>query len=252
MLATFPDIGHVYVLIRGKRNVSFNDRLNKLRKEPIFTKYKRVNVSNMSKVIGIEGHLGNNGLQISEQDRCTLSEKVNVVFHVAATVRFNEPLDIAMKNIFIGTKSILSLANDMRHLSSFVYVSTAYSNCHKSTADEIVYDMKTDGDSVLSLYENHSKEEVEKMVWEKYFDGRPNTYTFAKGLTENYIRKYYSHLPVTIARPSVIAGALIEPERGYCDSPSACSYGIIYQGEDLTQEPSINDIKDNPIFSLGE
>ncbi|XP_037033538.1 putative fatty acyl-CoA reductase CG5065 [Bradysia coprophila] len=230
ILASFPDVGHVYVLIRGKKNQTFSDRLQKLCSEPIFTKYKRVDAKNLSKIVGIEGHFGDHGLNISEKDRKTLTEQVNIIFHVAATVRFEERLDIPMKSIFIGTKSMLSLANDLKQLSSFVYVSTAYSNSNLLMPDEKVYDMKTDGDTILSLYEHNTKEDVDKIVREKYFDGRPNTYCFTKAITEQYIQKYYRHLPVTIARPSAVAGALYEPEPGYCDSPGAISFGIIYQG----------------------
>ncbi|XP_037031607.1 fatty acyl-CoA reductase 1-like [Bradysia coprophila] len=125
---------------------------------------------------------------------------------------------------------MLSLANDIRQLSSFVYVSTAYSNCNLLMPDEKVYDLKIDGDSILSLYEHNTKEDVDKIVRAKYFDGRPNAYCFTKALTEYYIQKYYRHLPVTIVRPSAVAAALYEPEPGYCDSPGALSFGIIYQG----------------------
>ncbi|KAG4074093.1 hypothetical protein HA402_014298 [Bradysia odoriphaga] len=230
MLSAFPDIGYVYVLLRGKRTHTFNDRLHQLRSEPIFTKYKRVGARNLSKIVGIEGHFGDHGLKISEKDRNTLTEQVNVVFHVASTVRFDDRLDIPMKSIFIGTKSMLSLANDMHQLSSFVYVSSAYSNCNVIMPVEKVYDMNTDGDSILSLYENNTNEDVDKIVRKKYFDGRPNTYCFTKALTEHYIQKHYRHLPVTIARPSAVAASLFEPVPGYCDSPSAISFGFTYQG----------------------
>lgn len=239
ILSSFPDVGRVFVLIRGKRNVKFDDRLEQMWKEPIFARYRRFDSSKFSKVVAVEGHLGDNGLEIREKDRRMLKEQVNVVFHTAATIRFNEPLDVAMKIIFLGTKTLLSLAAEMPHLSSFVYVSTTYSNVQQKLSDEIVYDVKTDGDSVMSLYEGNSpKENVESTVREKYFDGRPNTYCFAKALTENYIRQHYRDLPVTIARPSIVTGALAEPVPGYCDSPSALSFGLIYQGMTVTLLPS--------------
>ncbi|KAJ6646411.1 Fatty acyl-CoA reductase 1, partial [Pseudolycoriella hygida] len=230
ILSAFPEVGQVYVLIRGKKNHSFEDRVHQLRNEPIFTKGGRVDVKNFSKIVGIEGRIGDNGLEISDKDRTTLTERVNVIFHVASTLRFDERLDIPMKSIFLGTKSMLSLADDTRNLSSFVYVSTAYANSNLLMPEEKVYDMDIDADSVLSLYENNSKDDVDKLVRKKYFGGRPNTYCFTKALTENYIRKHYNHLPIAIARPSVVTASLSEPVPGYCDSPSAISFGIIYQG----------------------
>lgn len=44
------------------------------------------------KIVAIEGDLGLKSLGISEQDRQTLIDNVNIVFHSAATVRFDEPL----------------------------------------------------------------------------------------------------------------------------------------------------------------
>lgn len=232
---SFADVGRIFVLIRDKRSVKFDDRLEQVFwKEPIFSQYKRFHCSKFSKVVPIEGHLGDNGLKISEKDRRTLKEQVNIVFHSASALHFNDPLDVAMKNIFIGTKAMLSLADDMQHLSSFVYVSTAYSNSHQQTSDEVVYEMNINGDQIMSLFEgNTSKENVEAMVREKYFSGRANTYVFSKAVTENYIQKNYRNLPVTIARPSIVTGALSEPVPGYCDSPSGATFGMIYQGKRL-------------------
>ena len=45
-----------------------------------------------SKLIGIQGDLTEPDLGISDEDKKTLSKHVNIVFHSAATVRFDEPL----------------------------------------------------------------------------------------------------------------------------------------------------------------
>lgn len=44
------------------------------------------------KLVAVEGDLVEPGLGISENDRETLKKNVHVVFHSAATVRFDEPL----------------------------------------------------------------------------------------------------------------------------------------------------------------
>jgi fatty acyl-CoA reductase len=44
------------------------------------------------KIIGIEGDMLDPGLGISDENKELLAEKVHIVFHSAATVRFDEPL----------------------------------------------------------------------------------------------------------------------------------------------------------------
>lgn len=43
-------------------------------------------------MIAIEGDLLEDELGLSEQDKQLLAENVNIIFHSAATVRFDEPL----------------------------------------------------------------------------------------------------------------------------------------------------------------
>jgi fatty acyl-CoA reductase len=52
----------------------------------------KINPDFKKKLVAIEGDLELKGLGISEQDRQTLRDNVNIVFHSAATVRFDEPL----------------------------------------------------------------------------------------------------------------------------------------------------------------
>ena len=50
----------------------------------------------MSKVHPVEGDVSLPDLGLSPADRTMLVENVNIVFHVAATVTFNEPLNVAV------------------------------------------------------------------------------------------------------------------------------------------------------------
>lgn len=53
---------------------------------------------------------------MSEHDRQVLKDEVSVVFHGAATVRFDEPLRTAYSINVRGTHEMLSLAKDMKNL----------------------------------------------------------------------------------------------------------------------------------------
>jgi fatty acyl-CoA reductase len=49
-------------------------------------------------------------------ERAAILSHVSVVFHVAATVRFNEKLKTALQTNLAGTQSVLQLCRDMQQL----------------------------------------------------------------------------------------------------------------------------------------
>ena len=61
-------------------------------------------------------------LGLSREDRNLLLEKVNIVFHVAATVRFNESLHVAVNVNTKGTSCVIELWKELMHPISFVHV----------------------------------------------------------------------------------------------------------------------------------
>lgn len=67
------------------------------------------------------------GLGISDENRRTLEENVSVVFHLAASVRFDDPI---RKAVFInvrGTREVVNLALKIKNLS-VSYIKLIY-NC---------------------------------------------------------------------------------------------------------------------------
>lgn len=68
------------------------------------------------KLITVQGDLSKIRLGLSDDDYRMLSENVSVVFHVAATVRFNESIrDTLIKNVR-GTREVIQLAKQMATL----------------------------------------------------------------------------------------------------------------------------------------
>ena len=68
---------------------------------------------------------------MSDQDREIMKQEVNIVFHSAATVKFDEELSRAASMNVRGTKELMELAKQMKNLVSFVHVSTCYTHCHQ-------------------------------------------------------------------------------------------------------------------------
>lgn len=58
----------------------------------MFDTVKKMHPDFKSKLVGIIGDLNEHNLGISDEDRQMLCKNVSIVFHSAATVRFDEPL----------------------------------------------------------------------------------------------------------------------------------------------------------------
>jgi fatty acyl-CoA reductase len=70
----------------------------------------------MSKVVLIAGDFEQRGLGLSKDDHDVLVREVNIIFHSAATVRFDEKLRKSAAINIIGTKSMMDMAREMPHL----------------------------------------------------------------------------------------------------------------------------------------
>ena len=74
------------------------------------------NATFLRKVVGIPGDVAEQNLGLSEENRKFLAERVRIVFHAAATIRFDEPLKRAVLLNTRGTKLMLEFAKEMKKL----------------------------------------------------------------------------------------------------------------------------------------
>ena len=65
-------------------------------------------------------------------DQARLASEVEVVFHCAATVRFDEDLSRAVRMNVGAVWGLVRLARAMKRLVSLVHVSTAYCHCQEA------------------------------------------------------------------------------------------------------------------------
>lgn len=82
----------------------------------MFEKLKQENPKFRHKILPIFGDCMLPGLGISTDDRETLKKNVNIVFHVAATVRFDEKLRLALQVNVSATREIILLAREIPNL----------------------------------------------------------------------------------------------------------------------------------------
>ncbi|XP_053699104.1 putative fatty acyl-CoA reductase CG5065 [Sabethes cyaneus] len=221
LLRSCDGIKHIYVLLRPKRGLSSEQRYREFVKHPVFDRIRSKTPFVLEKLIHVGGDIALPLLGLSEKDVQRLVENVNIVFHVAATVRFNEGLKEAAVLNTIGTQRVLDLCVKMFHLQSVVHVSTAYSNPSRNEVDEVVYPPTMDPDSFVQCI-NILPGDVVNALAGKLQGTHPNTYTLTKSIAEQLVCDYSSRLPICIVRPSIVTGALKEPFPGWIDNV----YGI--------------------------
>lgn len=64
----------------------------------------------------ISGDCSIAGLGLSLNDRQTLISSINVIFHAAATIKFDENLKLAVDINVHGTKDVIQLGKEMKQL----------------------------------------------------------------------------------------------------------------------------------------
>lgn len=128
---------------------------------------------------------------------------MNVIFHVAASVRFDDPLKYAILLNTRGTREVSQLALDAKNLAVLVHLSTAYSNCYMSCVDEKLYPAPADWRRAIEIAEKCDNDTLVPMT-EKFMGTFPNTYTFTKALGEHVVTDMcQGKIPVKICRPSI-------------------------------------------------
>lgn len=195
----------MYLLIRSAKDKSANERmLDMVSKKPFNIRLKKDFV--LSKLVAIESDLAKPNLALNDTDRTKLADDISIIFHVAASVKFEAPLEVNMCHNVVATKSLLDLACSFKQLKCFVHVSTAYSNCQLRQIDERIYPMEVPSDPMTLK------------VTSEMIDNRPNTYTYTKAMAENVASSYAAKMNILIVRPSIVMSAMREPAEGWIDT----------------------------------
>ncbi|CAG9823264.1 unnamed protein product [Phaedon cochleariae] len=215
-LRCIPDHGDIYLLMRPKKGKDISERLEEIKKNQIFeTVLKDKSIEQVfSKVKVIAGDVSQDNLGISPEDRRTLVDNINVIFHSAATLDFGDTLKTTVEINLLGTRKVAQLAKECRNLAVFIHVSSAYVDSWRTEADEVIYPLQKDPEELISLVNKLSPEELERET-PKILGEHPNTYTITKHMAEHEIQKCQSLFPCTIVRPSMIVGAWKEPVPGW-------------------------------------
>ncbi|PSN50044.1 putative fatty acyl-CoA reductase [Blattella germanica] len=219
LLTACPDIAKVILLLRPRGTESCADRLANLLSAPVSTflmfgskeppiiplHHELANIPR-DKVTYIAGDLTEPGLGIGAEDlRRLLSSQVSVAFHIAASVKFDDPLRKALETNFF---SALALA--------LVIVSTAFAFFPRKEVGEEVYSVPVNLKGVQDIA-SLDLQHLEKIRKEGHW---VNTYTFSKALLENAVQQNNTLLRIAIVRPSIVLNAWKEPLPGWINNIS--------------------------------
>ncbi|KAK0084560.1 hypothetical protein PV325_006789 [Microctonus aethiopoides] len=217
LLYSCSDLKRIYIILRSKRGRSPENRIEDIFKLPMFERIRKTMPEQMRKLIGLPGDitLENFGLTKSQHD--LLINEVEIVFHVAATLKLEAILKDAIDMNTIGTASMLRLAKSMKNLRVFIHLSTAFCHVDKDELGERIFDSSDDPNEVMRLTK-WLKPDALELVTPKLIEPHPNTYTYSKRLAETLVASEYPNLPCVIARPSIVTPAWAEPLPGWVDS----------------------------------
>lgn len=86
----------------------------------LFDTIRKERPTDLNKVLPIEGDITQPQLAISPSDSAMLARTVNIVFHSAATVKFDEKLKLSVTINMLGTQRLIELCKRMNNLEALV------------------------------------------------------------------------------------------------------------------------------------
>lgn len=217
LLRCCPDLACVYCLIRPKNKQAIETRLEDITSSKLFDRLRKERPGFESQLKPVFGDMLLPGLGISDSDRQMLQRNIHVVFHSAATIRFDEPLRVAVEMNVVAVRKMLALCREFHHLEALVHVSTAYANCDRPYIEETVYPPPVEPQKIIDVLEWMDDEMLE-LFTPKLMGDKPNTYTYTKQLAEHLLMTEGADLPLAIIRPSIVGAAWKEPFPGWIDN----------------------------------
>ena len=227
----------VYVICRGKRCKSAEQRVADLLQEDMFSFLTQAERSNLVHVL--EGDVTKPNANLSDQDIGTLqmlpaqNAILTRVIHAAASVSFTQELEDAAKtniaaalNMQALTKRLGRMLQEHENTKSvripeFVHISTAFVHGAGSGTKEEPLPQR-----LFSLGPYQPVKLFESMLGTQFYASKAmsdlrftNTYAFTKCICEHLLmqRSHESQLavPTLIIRPSIVGPAVENPEEGW-------------------------------------
>jgi long-chain acyl-CoA synthetase len=234
VLRRLPDVGKVYVLLRGQGRRSARERFEKIaRHSPAFKPLHdehgaRLGAFLSDRVEVVEGDLTRDRLGIAPDVLLRLRERLDLIVHSAALLEFEPELGRAVTTNVTGSLRMLELAQSCDR-AALLDVSTCYVAGDRGgrIPEQVIpsycpsgepFDAEAEYRDCLRALERgkmsvlESVKECERRArrW-----GWSNGYQYTKSLAESLLRARAGDLPYAIVRPSIVECALDFPFPGW-------------------------------------
>lgn len=88
----------------------------------VFSHICKTDPEKLQRLIPVEGDICKPSLGISGQDRMIITDNVSVIFHLAATIRFDEHIKKSLQFNVLGVREIVKLARATKNLKVIVFI----------------------------------------------------------------------------------------------------------------------------------
>ncbi|XP_041769565.1 putative fatty acyl-CoA reductase CG5065 isoform X2 [Anopheles merus] len=216
LLRSCSKLSNIFILIREKKQKTIMERINEIKNLPLFDKLRNEQSELLDKMIPIQGDVSLLALGLS-QDDIDRMYNVSVIFHVAASVRFDDPLKTAILLNTRGTRELLRFAKQLPALRVLMHVSSTYSNPDRYVIEEEIYPAYANWRDAIRIAETFDEQTIDVFA-PKYMGFLPNTYVFTKSLAEHIVNEHKDRLPIILFRPSIVISSMKDPIPGWMDN----------------------------------
>uniref|UniRef100_A0A2A4K2D3 Fatty acyl-CoA reductase n=1 Tax=Heliothis virescens TaxID=7102 RepID=A0A2A4K2D3_HELVI len=213
-------VAKIFILLRPKKGKQMLERLQEMLQDPVFNILKDTQPDFVDKLVPIAGDVADMKLGISDKDWDTITEETEIIMHMAATTRFDEPLKVAALINVRGAREALLLGKACKKLKSYVHVSTAYAHaCDFRINGDVLedfYKSPIDPEALIKLAETTDEDRLNK-ISDTLIKNWPNTYSFAKAVAEETVKTLGADMPLCVVRPAIVVPTKREPTPGWVD-----------------------------------
>ncbi|MCL7031028.1 hypothetical protein MKW94_026127 [Papaver nudicaule] len=263
LLRVQPNLKQLYLLIRAPNSASASQRFDNEVSGEVFRVLRakngvRCNTFVSEKVTPIAGDMCLENLGINDSNLISkIWKEVDVVANFAATTKFDERYDDAIRTNTMGAKHIMEFSKKCEMLKLILHISTAYVCGEKSglllenplrmgetpkginsPELDIEVEMKLVSGRLNELKANQVSQKEETIAMKEFglerarLFGWPNTYVFTKAMGEMIMGESKGpDLKVVILRPPIVTSTLKEPFPGWIEGVRTIDSIILAYGK---------------------
>ncbi len=256
VLDRFPELKHLVIQIRPRKNVSGPERFRSeiLPSPPLQAVVERFGMDAiLERTTIVEGDLSSPMCGLSAEQLSKLTGKIDVVINTAGLVEFTPPLNDSLTTNVYGVRNLIELVQVLD--TRLVHISTAYVAGKKS--GRIPEDSPIDGYYPERTGDDDPKFDVEDEIrWcEEFIDsttdketlrrggieradrwGWTNTYTYTKSMGEQLLARTPG-LKFSIVRPAIVESAREFPFPGWNEGMTTSAPLVLMGGDGVKSWP---------------